>query len=142
MKTNTRIIMVNWFNHYDEKVLGEEYDQLKEIFGSNESKINCLYDCDAFGVFQYQSDLDPKMKAFDGGLFEPEYHDSMKLFKDEYYEYDTDVNADEVSNIEFFGDLEYQKQLQEIGRQAGDDVREFDRLWTEKFVFETPSVAF
>jgi len=135
MANDTRIMMINWYDHFDDKYLKEEYNWLQEIFGANESKIKSLFDCEEFGVFQYETDLHDKMMSFEDGLFEPEYHDNMKLFKEEYFEYEIDINPNEVSDMEFFADMQYQKQLQKIGHMAGGDEREFDRLWTEQFVF-------
>ena len=134
MQPSTEIICINWFNHHDDKYLKQEYTDLEKVFADNEDKIKCLHDCEYFAVFQYDSSLDKTMAVFKNGLFEPEYHSSVQLFKEEYFEYD-DVETDDMSDAEFFSELEYQKQLERIGTMAGDDEREFDRLWTQAFVF-------
>ena len=141
MTKTGQIIVINWFNHYDDTRLKEEYERLEKIFGENEDKVECLFDCDDFGIFRYTDEVHEQMKGFENGLFEPEYHYSLQFFKDEYYEYE-DQDSEQVSDEEFFGELQYQKQLCTIMSKSGGDEREFGRLWTEQFVFDQEMAAY
>lgn len=141
MSKGQQIIVINWFNHHDDVHLKEEYETLEKIFGDNEDKVHCLFDCDDFGVFEYADEVHEQLKGFENGLFDPEYYYSLQFFKDEYYEYE-DQDPEQVSDDEFFADLQYQKQLCKIMSESGGDEREFDRLWTEQFVFGNEALAY
>lgn len=133
MRTESKIIVIDWFNHYDDVHLKGEYEDLEKIFEQNEDKIKCLFDCEHCAVFRYDDSVHQQLFKLTGGLFEPEYYPSLQDYKDEYYEYESE-DASKVSDEEFFGNLEYQKQLGKIMHESGGDEREFDRLWCEEFV--------
>lgn len=133
MTDNTKLFLIDWFNHYDDKFLKEDYETLEKIFGENEDKIECLYDCDEFAAFKYDAIIHDQLMKFDGGLFEPEYFESTNHMLMEYFEFDDMPEG--LTLPQFFSDLEYQKKLVKIGMEAGGDEREFDRLWTNQFVF-------
>ena len=124
--TNQRIIVLRWFNHYGDPVLEEEYDRLQEEF-TKHPEIETLFDCDRAGVFSYPDSAHEALLTYKDSLFDPEFYDSLDEMATMYGE-DADPDA-------LFGQFAYDLELQAIGKMAGSDHREFDRLWTERFVF-------
>ena len=134
MTTDTKLFVIKWYNHYNDKHLIEEYDQLENLFGKHKADFTCLHDCDAFGVFEYDTKREQDVRSFENGLFEPEYYLSLEDWINEYYLYD-DNRPEQINSAEFFSELEYQAELGRIMKECGGDEREFERLWTEEFVF-------
>lgn len=124
--TTDNIIVLHWFNHYGDKYLMEDYDDLQKEFTKHE-QIKCLFDNDRAGVFSYPDSAHEALWEYKDSLFNPEYYSSLDEMATMY--------GDDPDPAALFGQFEYDLELIAIGKMAGDDEREFDRLWTERFVF-------
>ena len=136
----TDIIIINWYDTYGDQYLAYDYEQLEKIFAEH-PKCKCLFDCATYGVFQYTEEASAALRKLEGGLFEPEYYSSVDDWIEEYYEHET-YRPEVISHLGFFHEIEYQKRLLKIGRQCGDDDREFDRLWCEEFILDEDEFAY
>ena len=127
MSNNHRIIVLRWYEHYGDQHLATDYDELQKEFNKH-PEIECLFDCDRAGVFSYPDSIHEDLVKYDDSLFEPEYYESLEEMAEMYGE-DPDPAA-------LFSQFVYDMELQAIGKQAGSDDREWQRLWTERFVFD------
>ena len=63
----------------------------------------------------------------------------QKISEDDFFEYFTTAGVDLEEDTELVEDDDedddYQRKLVAIGLKAGDDEKEFNRLWTDAFVF-------
>lgn len=129
-----KLLLVNWFNHYEDEHLIHDYTKLEKLMEEMGDDIQNLTDNSRFAVFSYNSDHHERMQKEVGDLFDPEFYDDIEQWKSEYFEWDEE-DPTEWSNDDFIHEVFYQKELQAIGKQAGNDEGEFDRLWTQRFVF-------
>lgn len=120
------IILLRWYNHYGDPHLEYDYDVMQEVFNKYPS-IKPLFDCDEVGVFSYPDEAHDDLFELNGSLLSPTYWSSWE-------EFCKDFDSDPSDALAVFGQVQYDAQLLEIGKQAGNDEREFDRLWTERFV--------
>ena len=125
--TNDRIIVLKWYDHFGDKYLEEDYDRMQAEFNKHPG-IKTLYDSDKVGVFSYPDSATKALGEFHDSLFEPRYYENIEEMAEEYEEDPSDMEA-------LFAAVDYQEELIDIGKLAGCDEREFDRLWTERFVF-------
>lgn len=125
--TNERIIVLNWYKTYGDPILEEDYDDLQKEF-TKHPEIETLFDCDRAGVFSYPDSAHEALMHYKDSLFDPEYYDNIEEMA-EGYGGDSEPEA-------LFGQLAYDMELRAIMKMAGDDEREFDRLWTQRFVFD------
>ena len=126
-KIADNVILLTWYNHYNDPHLEEDYDTMQRVFNEHPS-IKPLFDCDECGVFSYPDEAHDALYQLNDSLLRPRYWGSWEEFAADY-------DSDPEDPVDVFGQVRYDAQLTEIGKQAGNDEREFDRLWTEKFVF-------
>lgn len=130
--TDYKILFVKWFTHYDDEHLVEEYTKLETLINKNTDTMHCIADGSKFSVYAYSKEIHKEVIDNTSELFDPEFHDNFKAWKEEYYEHE-EIDPQTIDFPEFIADLEYQWELGEIMSASGGDEHEFARLWCERF---------